>query len=191
MGVKHGIAAAVTGVLLNVAIGTAPAAAQQSGSLASDSSFILTAGSVGLLQAKLGKLAAEKGSSAAVVEFGKRMTADYSKANQELASAAKQAAYPEPVLLRQHQKILDRFTRMGRGSFDKKYMAEVVKFHSDAVRLFRQESERGRVQSLKQLASTMLPELQQRLTLATATGSAVGADVTASSSQENQGSSPN
>jgi predicted outer membrane protein len=136
-------------------------------------------------------LAAEKGSSAAVVEFGKRMTADYSKANQELASAAKQAAYPEPVLLRQHQKILDRFTRMGRGSFDKKYMAEVVKFHSDAVRLFRQESERGRVQSLKQLASTMLPELQQRLTLATATGSAVGADVTASSSQENQGSSPN
>jgi hypothetical protein len=37
----------------------------------------------------------------------------------------------------------------------------------------------------------MLPELQQRLTLATATGSAVGADVTASSSQENQGSSPN
>jgi putative membrane protein len=190
MGVKHGIAAAVTSLVLSAAIG-APAAAQQSGSLASDSSFIQMAGSVGLLQAKLGKLAAQKGSSAAVVEFGKRITADYSKTNEELATAAKQAAYPAPLLLRQHQKIVDRFTRMGRSSFDKEYMAEVVKHHSEAVRLFRQESEGGRVQSLKQLASRMLPQLEQRLTLASETGSAVGADVTAARSEGSQGSSGN
>jgi putative membrane protein len=191
MVVKNGISAAVTGLLLSAAIGTAPAAAQQSVSLASDSSCIQMAGSIGLLQAKLGKLAQQKGSSAAVVEFGKRMTADYSKANEELATAAKQAAYPAPLLLRQHQKIVDRFTRMGRSSFDKKYMAEVVKHQSEAVRLFRQESESGRVLSLKQLASRMLPELQQRQTLATETASSVGADVTTSSSQGSQGSSGN
>ena len=185
MRVKTLAHAAVTGLLL--ALGAAPAAAQQA-VLASDSLFILQAGSIGLLQAKLAKLAERKGSSEAVVEFGKRMTADYSKANEELAAAAKQSAYPAPVLLREHRQIAGRFNGMGRSSFDKSYMVEVMKQHDEAVRLFREESENGRVQSLKQLASKMLPDLQERVTLAAETGSSVGADV-ASPTRETQGSS--
>jgi predicted outer membrane protein len=114
------------------------------------------------------------------VALGKRMVADYTKANEELAAAAKQAAFPAPVLLRQHQQIFDRFNRMGRGGFDKAYTAEMVKRHREEVQLFRQESEGGRVQSLKALASAMLPGSQQRMTLATQTAASVGADVTAS-----------
>jgi putative membrane protein len=182
---------AVTGLLLSAAMGAAPAAAQEPVSLTTDSSFIQMAGSVGLVQVKLGKLAEKKGSSAAVMEFGRQMVSDYSKANEELAGAAKQAAFPAPVLLRQHQQIVDRFSRMGRSSFDQDYMAEVVKHHSEVVRLFQQESESGRIQSLKQLAARMLPELQQRLTLATQTAGSVGADVTASGSEAKQESSSN
>jgi putative membrane protein len=174
--------AAVTGLLLSATMEVAPATAQQV-SLTSDSLFILKAGSIGLLQAKLGKLAEQKGSSVAVVGFGKRMTADYSKANEELAAAAKQAAYPAPVLLREHREIADRFNRRGRSSFDKAYMEEVVKHHSEALRLFREESESGRVASLKQLASKMLPDLQRRLSLAAETGTSVGADVTSTSAE--------
>jgi putative membrane protein len=191
MVVKHLISAGVTGLLLSAAMGAAPAAAQQPVSLTTDSSFIQMAGSVGLLQVKLGKLAEKKGSSAAVMEFGKQMVTDYSKANEELAGAAKQAAFPAPVLLRQHQRIVDRFSRMGRSSFDKDYMAEMVKQHSEEVQLFQQESEGGRVQSLKQLASRMLPELQRRMTLATQTAASVGADVTASSTDAGQRTSGN
>jgi putative membrane protein len=178
--VKTRAYAAVTGLLLGVTMGAAPVAAQQT-SLISDSLFILRAGSIGLLQAKLAKLAERKGSSEAVVEFGKRMTAEYSKANEELAAAAKQAAYPAPVLLREHKQIGERFNGMGRSSFDKAYMEEVVKDHNEAVQLFREESEGGRVVSLKQLASRMLPDVQQRLSLAAETGSSVGADVTSTS----------
>jgi putative membrane protein len=191
MVVKILVPATVTGLLLSAAMGAAPAAAQQPVSLTTDSSFIQMAGSVGLVQVKLGKLAEKKGSSAAVMQFGRQMVTDYSKANEELAGAAKQAAFPAPVLLRQHQQIVDRFSRMGRSSFDKDYMAEVVKHHSKVVRLFQQESESGRIQSLKQLAARMLPELQQRLTLATQTAGSVGADVTASSSEAKQESSSN
>lgn len=178
--------AAVTGLLLSGALGTAPAAAQEQ--VASDSSFMQVAGSVGLLQLKLGKLAEKKGSSTGVREFGRRMVADYSKANEELAAAARQAAFPAPVLLRQHQQILNRFTRKGRSSFDKDYMAEMVKNQGEEVRLFRRESEAGRVQSLKLLAASMLPQLEHRLTLATQTAALVGADVTASSSEARQAS---
>jgi putative membrane protein len=179
MVVKTLISSAVTGLLLTAAMSVAPAAAQQSEALQSDSSFIQMAGSVGLLQVKLGKMAEKKGSSAGVREFGQRMVADYSKVNEELKEAAKQAAFPRPALMRQHQQIVDRLIRKGGSSFDKSYMDEMVKQHGDEVKLYQQESESGRVQSLKHLASTRLPEVQQRLTLATRTARLVGTDATA------------
>jgi putative membrane protein len=187
MVVKNLVSATVTGLLLSAAVGAAPAAAQGTRALVSDSIFIQSAGSVGLLQVKLGQLAEKKGSSPAVVEFGKRMEADYSVANEELKAGAKQAAFPAPVLLRQDKQIVDRFNGMGRSSFDKAYMAEMVKRHTEAVQLFQREADRGRVQSLKQLASRMLPDLQQRLSVATETAGSVGADVTASSSEASEG----
>jgi putative membrane protein len=188
MVVKNLVAAAVTGLFLSAALGSSPAAAQQPKSLASDSVFLQRAGSVGLLQVKLGQLAVKKGASPAVVEFGKRMVTDYSKANEELKAAAKGAGYPAPALLRQDQQIFDRFQGKGRSSFDKAYMAEMVKQHREEVQLFQGESAGGRVQSLKQLASRMLPEMEQRLSLATETAGSVGADVTASSAAARQGS---
>jgi putative membrane protein len=188
MVVKNLVAAAFAGLFLSAAVGQAPAAAQQPKSLASDSVFILRAGSVGLLQVKLGQLAEKKGTSPAVVEFGKRMVTDYSKANEELKAAAKAAAFPGPVLLRQDQQIFDRFNGMGRSSFAKAYMAEMVQQHGEQVQLFQRESAGGRVQSLKQLAARMLPEMEQRLSLATETAGSVGVDVTASASEATEAS---
>ena len=183
--------AAVAALVLCAAAGPAQAGAQagaQRAALASDSSFIQMAGSLGLLQVKLGKLAEEKGSSPAVRDFGKRMVADYSKVSEELAAGAKQAAYPAPALLRQHTQVVERFLNMGRASFDKNYMAEMVNDHGDAVRLFQQESKAGRVASLKQLASRMLPMMQQHMALATETAGSVGVDVTAAKAGDQQGS---
>ena len=179
--------AAVSSLLLSITLGPAQAAAQQA-VLAADSSFIQMAGSLGLLQVKLGKLAQEKGSSPTVKDFATRMVADYSKANEELAAGAKQAGYPAPVMLRAHQQVFDRFSRTGRSSFDKKFMAEMVKHDSEAVRLFQQEAVGGRIASLKRLASDMLPTVQRHLSLATETAGSVGADVTASTSGERHGS---
>ncbi len=191
MFVKNAISASMAGLFLSAAVGLAPAAAQQPQSLASDSAFIARAGSAGLLQVKLGKLADQKGKSTSVVEFGKRMVAEYSKANEELASAARNAGFPAPVLLRQDQQIFDRFNNMGRSSFDKNYMAEMVKQHNEEAQLFQQESREGRVQSLKQLASKMLPGAEQRLSLATQTAGSVGVNVTASTSQAGEASATN
>jgi putative membrane protein len=191
MVVKFRASAAVTAFLLSATVGATQAAAQviaQPTVAASDSAFLQMVSSLALLQAKLGKLAEDKGSSPAVREFGKRMVSDYSKVNEELAAAAKQAAYPAPVMLRQHRQIYDRFRGTGGSSFDKKYMAEAVNDHSLAVSLYRQESESGRVASLKQLASSMLPTAEEHLTLATETARSVGADVTATASRDKQGS---
>ncbi|HEX3233095.1 MAG TPA: DUF4142 domain-containing protein [Gemmatimonadales bacterium] len=176
----------VTCLLLNAAAGLTTAAAQtaqQHAALAADSAFIQMAGSLGLLQVKLGKLAQEKGSSEVVRDFGKRMVADYSKANEELAAGAKQAAYPRPVLLIQHQQIYNRLSGVKRSAFDKSYMAEMMSQHDGAARLFQDEAKDGRVQSLKQLASSLLPVVEQHEALSTETARSVGADVTATASQ--------
>jgi putative membrane protein len=183
MTIKYFVPSAVTGLLLSAVVGVAPAAAQRSTALVADSSFMQAAASLGLLQEKLGKVAQEKASSTAVQEFGRQMLTDYKKSNQELKEAAEQAAFPRPVLMREHAQLADRYIRMSRSSFDKAYMAEVVNIHNEAVRLFQHEAESGKVASLKQLASRMLPELQQRLKVAVETASSVGADVTASSSE--------
>lgn len=188
MTVKYFVPSAVASLLLSAVMGVAPAAAQRTTALETDSTFMQMASSLGLLQAKLGKVALDKSASAAVQEFGKQMVADYAKANQELAAAAKQAAFPAPTLMRQHQQLADRLSRMSRSSFDKAYMAQVVSDHNEAVRLFQQEAEHGRVESLKQLASRMLPGLQEDLRVATETAGAVGADVTASSSEAKKAS---
>ena len=188
MVVKFLAPAAVTALLLSATVGPTQAAAQQQAALASDSSFIQMAGSLALLQVRLGKLAEEKGSSSVVRDFGQRMQADYAKANEELTAGAKQSAYPAPVLLRQHKQLVEKFVGTSRSSFDKKYMAEMLKAHGEAVRLFKQESEGGRVAVLKQLASRMLPVLQQHLALATQTAGSVGADVTATATGARQGS---
>jgi len=187
MFVKFLVPAVVTGLVLNATVSPAPAAAQRA-LLATDSSFIQTAASLGLLQVRLGKLAEEKGSSPAVRDFGKRMVAEYATVNEALAAGAAQAAYPAPIMLRQHQQILERFILTGRSSFDKKYMAEMISEHGDAARLFRQEAEQGRVASLKGLASSLLPTVQQHLSLATQTAGSVGADVTAATEGARQGS---
>ena len=182
---------AVSAVALTILATPTPATAQtaaQHVALASDSTFLQTVGSLGLLQVKLGKLAQQKGSSDVVKDFGRRMATEYSQANEQLAAGAKQAAYPKPVLLRQHQQIFDRFNTIGKSSFDKNYMAEMVSEHDEAARLFEQEAKEGRITSLKQLAAGMLADAQQRQSLATQAASSVGADVTASTSAERQGS---
>jgi putative membrane protein len=188
MVVKNLIAASVTGLFLSAAVGLAPAAAQQPKSLASDSVFITRAGSAGRLQVKLGKLAEKKGTSRAVVEFAKEMVTHYSKANEEFKAAAKDAGFPAPPLLRRDQLTFDRFNGMGRSSFDKAYMAEMVERQNEEVRLFQGESAGGQVQSLKQLASRMLPDAEQRLSLARQTGGSVGVNVTTSTSQASEAS---
>jgi len=168
-----------------------PAAAQtaaQHAALASDSTFLQTVGSLGLLQAKLAKLAQTQGSSDVVRDFAKRMATEYAQANEQLAAGAKQAAYPRPVLLRQHQQIFDRFNAMGRSAFDKSYMAEMVSEHNETARLFEQEAKDGRIASLKQLAAGMLSDVQQRQSLASQTASSIGADVTAATSAARPGS---
>jgi hypothetical protein len=66
-------------------------------------------------------------------------------------------------------------------------MAEAVADHDEAVRLYQQESQSGKIASLKSLAASLLPAVEQHLSLARQTATVVGADVTATAKGERQG----
>lgn len=186
MGTRLLASAAMTSLLLAAIAAPTPAAAQtaaQHTALASDSNFIQTAMSLGLLQVKLAEQAQAEGTSEVVRDFGKRMLIDYTTLNARLQAGAKQAAYPHPVVLRPHQKVLDRFNYMGRSHFDKEYMTVAVTQHDELVRLVQQEAKDGRVALLKQLAASLLPDLQQDQARAHQAAVSVGAEFTASATR--------
>jgi predicted outer membrane protein len=68
-------------------------------------------------------------------------------------------------------------------SFDKNYPAEMVTQHDQAARLFADEAKSGKVQSLQQRATRLLPDVQQDQSLARQTAGSPAADVTASASR--------
>src|SRR5262245_30628089 len=55
---------------------------------AADKKFVMEAAAGGMMEVKLGEVAAQRGANAAVKEFGQRMVRDHSKANDELTKLA-------------------------------------------------------------------------------------------------------
>jgi putative membrane protein len=185
------VSAALSALLLGTAATPREVAAQAIAGPAtpalSDSSFLQMAGSLGLLSAKLGRLAAEKSTSPAIRDLAQRMVTDYTIANGEIAAGTRAAAYPAPLMLRQHAQVYERFVRTGKGSFDRKYLAEAMSQQAETERLFRAEAEGGTVMSVKLLASRMLPAVQQRLALARQTAETGGVTATAAVDRGRQG----
>src|SRR5687768_18312704 len=73
---------------------------------ASDRKFMTDAAADGMAEVALGKLAAEKGSTQAVKEFGKMMVDDHTKANAELKSLAEKKDVTLPAGPRPPHKAL-------------------------------------------------------------------------------------
>lgn len=134
-----------------------------------DRKFATTAAMDGMTEVELGRLAAERGSSDAVKQFGQRMVDDHSKANDELKQWAETAGVMLPTALdAKHQAMVAKMSGLSGAAFDKAYAKEMVKAHTKAVQLFQREADRGTDSGLKSFASSKLPTLQEHLQMARA-----------------------
>ena len=78
----------------------------------------------------MGKLAADKGGSDAVKDFGNRMVNDHSKANDQLKDVAANMGVTVPNKVNaKEQAMIDRISAMSRAAFDKAYVKEMVNDH--------------------------------------------------------------
>jgi putative membrane protein len=147
-----------------------------------DNAFVQEAGSGGLMEVRLGQLAQQKAQSPDVKNFGKRMVTDHTKANQQLASAAKKAGVMVPTKMApKHQKEVSELSGKSGSGFDTAYMNMMVKDHMEDVQKFREEANSGKAESVRTTASKTLPVLQEHLSEAKHIAARVGADSTGAS----------
>jgi putative membrane protein len=116
--------------------------------------FMKEAASDGMLEVKLGKMAQEKASSDAVKQFGERMVQHHTQANKELMQLASQKGVTVPsALMPKHQQLVDK---LSGEEFDRTYMAEMVKDHSQAVQDFEKQAETAQDPDVKAFAAKTL-----------------------------------
>lgn len=140
----------------------------------SDRKFIDDAVRGGLAEVQLGKLAAQKAASAEVRQFGQRMVADHSKANDRLQQIAssKGVAVPNEMDAASKREY-DKLQKLSGPQFDREYMKSMVSDHQKDVKDFQKEQNAARDSDLKAFVTNTLPTLQEHLKLAQSDQAAV------------------
>jgi putative membrane protein len=130
----------------------------------SDKKFVREAAEGGMAEVELGKLATEKASSEEVKKFGQRMVDDHSKAADELKEIARSKGIQvSDKLSAKDQMMKDRLSKLSGEQFDRAYMSDMVKDHTQDVADFKLESSSGTDPDAKDFAATTLPTLQDHL----------------------------
>lgn len=134
-----------------------------SGHMAADHKFAMEAAMGGMAEVEMGRLAAQKGASDEVRQFGQRMVDDHSKANEELMRVASSKGMTPPTLDAKHRAAMQKLSALSGEKFDKEYVKMMVGDHKKDVSEFQKEANRGADPDLKAFAASTLPMLQEHL----------------------------
>lgn len=130
----------------------------------SDKKFVREAAQGGMAEVELGKLATEKASSPEVKKFGQRMVDDHSKANDQLKEVASSQGIMLPSKLSAKDEMTkERLSKLSGEQFDKAYMSDMVKDHTQDVADFQQEATSASDPAVKEFAEKTLPVLKSHL----------------------------
>ncbi|HKY01689.1 MAG TPA: DUF4142 domain-containing protein [Burkholderiales bacterium] len=118
----------------------------------------------GIAEVEAGKLAAQKGSSADVKQFGEMMVKDHSGANAKLKDLAAKKNVTLPAELDdKHKRAAENLAKKQGADFDKAYADQMVKDHKKTIDLFEGEAKRGKDADVKAFAEATLPTLREHL----------------------------
>ena len=139
--------------------------------------FIQQASASGLSEVEEGKLAQAQSSNERVKQFAQTMIDDHTAANDQLKTIATQkgqgvASSSESATDGDDQSLA--LKSLKGAAFDRRYAANEVKDHEDAIKLFQDEQQNGKDADLKSFAAQTLPKLQQHLALAKQISAEVG-----------------
>jgi putative membrane protein len=124
--------------------------------------FASEAGSAGLAEVELSRMALAKSTDAAVKQFAQMMIEDHTKANNELVALTTGRKIDMPTELKPEQTAAaDKLRRESGAAFDRAYAAQMVEDHRKAVELFREASEAEHLEAdIRQFAEKKLPTLE-------------------------------
>lgn len=161
--------AAIPAACLLVATGLvivhASASATQSAS-DTDKKFVTEALKGGMAEVSLGQMAAQKGASEDVKEFGQKMVTDHTRLGDRMKVVATDIGVQPPdntTLGNTAEKT--KLSMLSGKSFDDAYIKAMVKDHEDDLKAFQQEEADGTSAEVKHAAREGAAVIQQHLTL--------------------------
>src|ERR1700744_1349112 len=130
----------------------------------SDTTFASKAAVGGMAEVALGKMAAAKGASKEVKDFGNMMVMDHGKANDELKAIAQKKNITLPAGLdAEHQAKSDSLSKLSGKDFDKGYVDVMIEGHKKTLALMQSEAANGKDAELKAFAAKTAPVVQMHL----------------------------
>jgi putative membrane protein len=129
-----------------------------------DKAFMKNAAKGGMEEVEMGRMAEQQGQSTDVKNFGKRMVTDHTMANNELMQLAAGKKFSLP-------KEKAKVEKFKAASFDKEYMADMVKDHQKDLAEFQSEAKTGSDPDLKAWAAKTSEMIKKHLALAQQTQS--------------------
>jgi len=145
---------------------TVPVAAQ--GQLNdADREFVNKAAIGNVAEIELGRVATQRAARPSVRSFAERMVTDHEKNNAELTTLARSKGIDvSSTLDTTHQAMRDRLSGLSGADFDRAYMSEMVRDHTEDVALFEREAQSASDADVKAYAARSLPTLREHLALA-------------------------
>ena len=132
-----------------------------------DKKFAQDAAAGGMMEVAMGKLAAEKGSSDGVKQYGQKLVDDHTKANDQLKEIASKEKIDIPsAVTSKQQSMLDKLGKLSGPQFDKAFVKDAVKDHQHDISDFQREAQNGTNPNIKQFAASTLPTLKEHLDMA-------------------------
>ena len=130
-----------------------------SGAVSSDDTEFMTAAAQGgMMEVKMGELAASKSQNPEIKAFGNRMVADHGKANTDLKAlaAAKNVTLPTDMSGGQKDEY-DKLAKLSGADFDKEYVNTMVDDHDADLKDFQDAADDANNPDLKAFAAKYTP----------------------------------
>jgi putative membrane protein len=114
------------------------------------------------------QLALQMSQNPAVRAFAQMLINDHMRMSQQMVATAQAAGLnpPPPVLLPQHQAMLDQLRAAPMGTFDTAFRDAQINAHQQALTLHQNYAASGDVPALRNLAAGAVPAIQAHLTQA-------------------------
>jgi putative membrane protein len=170
---------------------TSPMAPPDGGTQLQDKVFLQKASEGGMAEVQLGQLAAEKGNSAEVKQFGQKMVEDHTRLNDQMMPIADTLGVNAPKHLNKaDQAEYEKLSSLSGDAFDQEYITDMVKDHRKDLNEFRREETATSNPALKQAVSQAEQVISQHLSMIQGIAQQKGIQVPAGHHAKDRGTAP-
>jgi putative membrane protein len=156
-----------------------------------DKVFLQKASEGGMAEVQLGQLAAQKGNSAEVKEFGQKMVEDHTRLNEQMKPIAGTLGLNAPKHLNKaDQAEYEKLSNLSGDAFDQEYITDMVKDHRKDLHEFRREETATSNPDLKQAVSQAEQVISQHLSMIQSIAQQKGIQVPAGHHGKDNGAAP-